>query len=314
VQQLPDVRTSPVVVPPVVTDGPGARVVAAGFTLPAERVDAGCVIRYQAPGGCLGAVRITGATIPAVTIPRTVVPATTLPEGGRVAPQLFPAVSVPAVHVPAQYTPAVCQVRRHRKVLTVTRAGVVRRGAARNGAARPGGVRPRSCDGHGCVPAVRVPTVKVPPVRLPDVDVAPARLASRKLPGPRGVKVFTGDGRTSFVVPGDVLFDTDEAAIRPDAAKALGVIAARIRAVAATGSLLLVEGHTDDRGPAWYGLVLSRRRARSVAGWLVGHAHVPADRIRTRGLGEADPAVPNTSAANRQLNRRVVITVLAGGH
>ena len=55
------------------------------------------------------------------------------------------------------------------------------------------------------------------PVRLPDVDVDPARLESRKLPGQDKVDVFTGEGKVSYVAPGDVLFDTDQASIRPDA-------------------------------------------------------------------------------------------------
>jgi outer membrane protein OmpA-like peptidoglycan-associated protein len=34
--------------------------------------------------------------------------------------------------------------------------------------------------------------------------------------------------------------------------------------------------------------------------------------ISTKGFGETAPAVPNTSAANRQKNRRVVLTVATG--
>jgi outer membrane protein OmpA-like peptidoglycan-associated protein len=54
---------------------------------------------------------------------------------------------------------------------------------------------------------------------------------------------------------------------------------------------------------------LSERRARAVADWLVRSAKFRADLISTKGFGETAPAVPNTSDANRQQNRRVVITV-----
>ena len=73
---------------------------------------------------------------------------------------------------------------------------------------------------------------------------------------------------------------------------------------------LQVEGHTDDRGDETYGQRLSERRARAVADWLVRSAGFKTDKISTKGFGETAPAVPNTSAANRQKNRRVVITVL----
>lgn len=267
-----------------------------GFTVPAQTIDAGCVIQYDAPGGCLGAVKITGATIPPVTIPGSGL------AGSGVE---FPGVTVAGAVAPAVSSPQICQVETKGALPTVTRKGVVRRGMARNGAARPGGF----VKAEGELPDLRVPTVKVPEVRLPDVDVDPARLESRKLPGQEKVEVFTGEGKTSYVAPGDVLFDTEQATIRPDAAKALHAIALKIKA-ASPSAKLRVEGHTDDRGDATYGLRLSERRAQAVALYLIGTEHFAAARITTKGFGEAAPAVPNTSDTNRQKNRRVVITVV----
>jgi outer membrane protein OmpA-like peptidoglycan-associated protein len=143
-------------------------------------------------------------------------------------------------------------------------------------------------------------------VRLPDVDVDPERLVRRELPRSE-VGVLSGAGGTSYVAPSGVLFDTDEARLRPDAVSALRTIAREIRRSAPDADLV-VEGHTDDRGDEQYGLELSRRRARAVAAWLVDQGFAPA-RITTRGFGETEPVVPNTSDANRQKNRRVVITV-----
>ncbi|WP_433015512.1 OmpA family protein [Kribbella sp. CA-294648] len=267
-----------------------------GFTVPAQTIDAGCVIQYDAPGGCLGAVKITGASIPPVTIPGSA-----LAGSGKE----FAGVTVAGKVAPAVSSPQICQVETKGVLLTVTRKGVVRRGVARNGAARPGGF----VKADGELPDLRVPTVKVPEVRLPDVDVDPARLESRKLPGQEKVEVFTGEGKTSYVAPGDVLFDADQATIRPDAAKALHAIALKIKAASPTAKLR-VEGHTDDRGDATYGLRLSERRAQAVALYLIKTERFAAARITTKGFGEAAPAVPNTSDANRQKNRRVVITVV----
>ncbi len=297
-KQLPALTVSEVVVAPLTYSDKSTgeqKIAIEGFTIPAQTIDAGCVIQYDAPGGCLGAVKITAATIPPVTIAGS-----SLAGGGTD----FPAVTVAGAVAPAVNSPQICQVKTNGVLPTVTRKGVVRRGVARNGAARPGGfVR-----GEGAVPDLRVETVKVPEVRLPDVDVDPARLESRKLPGQEKVEVFTGEGKISYVAPGDVLFDTDQATIRPDAAKALHAIALKIRA-SAPSAKLRVEGHTDDRGDATYGLRLSERRARAVADYLIRAERFSAGLITTKGFGETAPAVPNMSDANRQKNRRVVITV-----
>lgn len=306
VEPLTDVVVPEVVVPPVVDAG--GEVVLAGFTLPEQVVDAGCVIRYDAAGGCLGAVRITGVTIPEARIPAATLEEEVLDDGTLVPSRAFPEVVAPAVSVPAVSSPEVCQVRREGGLPAVTRAGVVREGFSRDGVARPGGTRPERCAGEDCAPAVEVPTVRIEPVRVPDVDVDPARLESRRLAGRPDVRVLTGERRVSFVTTGSVLFAFDRAEIRPGAEGSLRAVAQEIRSLDAR-SRLLVEGHTDDRGEDAYNLALSRSRARAVTRWLAGDGF-DRQRISARGLGSTRPAVPNSSAANRARNRRVVITVL----
>ena len=105
-----------------------------------------------------------------------------------------------------------------------------------------------------------------------------------------------------------MLFDTDEFVLRADAVAALRAIAAKIRR--ADPARIIVEGHTDDRGPADYGQTLSERRAEAVATWLTTAGGLDAAILSTRGYGETRPAFPNDNAANRQRNRRVVITTV----
>lgn len=305
VRELPDVVVPAVTVPPLAGPDQSGRQVTLvdALTIPAQLVDAGCVIHYDAPGGCLDAVRISAATIPPITIPASV-----LKSVGPAPQREFGAVTVAGVAAPAVYSPQVCQVKTNGQLPAVTRKGVVREGVSRNGAARPGSKRKSACNASGCVPEVRVEAVRIPAVQLPDVDIDPARLKSRKLSG-QDVDVLAGEGKTSYVVPGDVLFDTDQATIRPDAARALRAIAVQIKK-RSSNARLRVEGHTDDRGDETYGQRLSERRARTAANWLVRNAGFNADLISTKGFGEAAPVVPNTTAANRQKNRRVVITVL----
>ncbi len=67
---------------------------------------------------------------------------------------------------------------------------------------------------------------------------------------------------------------------------------------------LEIQGHTDNVGSATYNLNLSERRAQSVRMYLVSHG-VPPDRLTSKGYGLERPIVPNDTAGNRALNRRV---------
>ncbi|MGM0628099.1 MAG: OmpA family protein, partial [Candidatus Fermentibacterota bacterium] len=70
-----------------------------------------------------------------------------------------------------------------------------------------------------------------------------------------------------------------------------------------------IAGHTDSDGSASYNQQLSEQRAASVFQYLVNHG-ISASRLETIGFGESQPAVPNTSAANKAQNRRIEFTVL----
>ena len=67
---------------------------------------------------------------------------------------------------------------------------------------------------------------------------------------------------------------------------------------------LEVQGHTDNVGADAYNMKLSQARADSVRAYLVGHG-IGASRLTSKGYGFHQPLVPNTTAANRELNRRV---------
>jgi outer membrane protein OmpA-like peptidoglycan-associated protein len=70
-----------------------------------------------------------------------------------------------------------------------------------------------------------------------------------------------------------------------------------------------VRGYTDDVGDADINYSLSYARARTVYRELQ-RLGIPASQMEFRGLGEKDPAVPNTSTSNRAANRRVEFRVL----
>ncbi len=65
-----------------------------------------------------------------------------------------------------------------------------------------------------------------------------------------------------------------------------------------------VQGHTDNVGADAYNMKLSQARADAVRAYLVAHG-VPPSRLDSKGYGFHQPLVPNSSDANRALNRRV---------
>ncbi len=70
-----------------------------------------------------------------------------------------------------------------------------------------------------------------------------------------------------------------------------------------------ISGHTDDIGSDATNLTLSENRAKAVYDYLVTSG-VKTDRLKFKGYGETQPAAPNTTDANRQLNRRIELRIL----
>jgi len=75
-------------------------------------------------------------------------------------------------------------------------------------------------------------------------------------------------------------------------------------------TVILVEGHTDDRGTEEYNVTLSENRARSVYN-LLTKQDVSGRRITVIGYGESQPVATNSTAEGRQTNRRVEIAIFA---
>lgn len=73
---------------------------------------------------------------------------------------------------------------------------------------------------------------------------------------------------------------------------------------------ILVEGHTDDTGTDAFNMQLSEKRAEAVTDYLKSKG-VAANRFTVKWYGETQPKYPNTSEANRVLNRRVELAIVA---
>ena len=154
----------------------------------------------------------------------------------------------------------------------------------------------------------------------PEQQVRTRSLTRSFTPRARAIKVVSKDqGKTvqETVVVSEaptpqsvnlrIEFDTNSYAIRPGSFRLLKELGKALTSDRVKGKKLILKGHTDSDGEDAYNLTLSLNRALSVQSYLVGNFQIEPDRIRVVGYGEAMSLVPNTSAANKQLNRRVEV-------
>lgn len=105
----------------------------------------------------------------------------------------------------------------------------------------------------------------------------------------------------------NITFATNSAALDPSQAEQLREMGLLMRDLVADNpsELFLIEGHTDAIGAAGYNLLLSDRRAESVALALNEYFRVPAENMVVQGYGESYLRVPTQEA--ERANRRVAV-------
>lgn len=108
----------------------------------------------------------------------------------------------------------------------------------------------------------------------------------------------------------DVLFDTGSASLKPGAYQEIERVSKVL--IQYPETRIMVAGHTDSDGSEAFNQDLSVRRAEAVRSTLTAQGVAPA-RITTMGFGETQPIADNSTAAGKQLNRRVVVTIIPQG-
>jgi outer membrane protein OmpA-like peptidoglycan-associated protein len=107
--------------------------------------------------------------------------------------------------------------------------------------------------------------------------------------------------------PGRAFFDVDEARLKPQARRAIEVIADTLKQ-GIPDSHVVVVGHTDWTASVAYNQGLSERRARNAADYL-HRLGVGRNRIDFIGMSERQPVARNDTSEGRALNRRVEFLV-----
>jgi outer membrane protein OmpA-like peptidoglycan-associated protein len=112
---------------------------------------------------------------------------------------------------------------------------------------------------------------------------------------------------TKFTSSGEVLFDFDQAVIKPAGYVEIERILAFM--VANPESVIEVGGHTDNVASAEYNQSLSERRANAVRDYMIGKG-ILATRLVAKGYGEIKPVASNATPEGRQKNRRTEFIVI----
>lgn len=133
-----------------------------------------------------------------------------------------------------------------------------------------------------------------------------ARKLRQELEG-TGVRVVKDGQNVILVMPGNITFDTNQSNIKANFKPVLDSVAKVINEFDKTR--VQVTGYTDNTGTAAINNKLSAERANSVAAYLKLRG-VTAGRVFASGLGSSNPIATNATAAGREQNRRVEITLI----
>ena len=111
----------------------------------------------------------------------------------------------------------------------------------------------------------------------------------------------------NFELPSELLFEVNEAQINLYAFEFLKKIIYLMNTY--PNSTILVEGHTDAQGDPNNNLALSKRRAQTVADWLIQTGNLTSERFQVIGAGASKPVATNDTKAGRSKNRRVTFNL-----
>lgn len=149
--------------------------------------------------------------------------------------------------------------------------------------------------------AVATATATPVPTAAPTATPSPSRTAT---PMPIAKQLRTQHRIRIY----GIHFDVDKATIQPQSEAIIAQIAKVMRDNPTWR--FRVEGHTDSDGGYDHNVALSQARAQAVVSDLVNRYHIAPARLMAVGYWYSHPVAPNTTPANKALNRRVEIVLL----
>lgn len=143
-------------------------------------------------------------------------------------------------------------------------------------------------------------------------QAAPAQPRQQQLEDIQGVSVTQGTETINVRVPGDILFASGQASLKPASRNTLQQVA-RILQRDYANNTIRIEGHTDSdpiRKSDWRdNYHLSEARAIAVRDYLASQG-VSRARMSIVAMGPDSPVASNSTSAGKAQNRRVEIVVV----
>jgi len=121
-----------------------------------------------------------------------------------------------------------------------------------------------------------------------------------------GVQVRRDGDNLTLIMPGNVTFQSGKHNINSSFYSVLNSVSLVLEEFDST--IIKIAGHTDSQGAAEYNQILSEKRADSVRTYLINKG-VAYGRVQAVGYGKRYPIDSNETAAGRENNRRVELTL-----
>lgn len=115
--------------------------------------------------------------------------------------------------------------------------------------------------------------------------------------------------KTRPAVDLEINFDYNSASISPTAEPQLHSLGKALTSAELNGSIFMLGGHTDAKGPDSYNQTLSERRAETVKKFLIENYKIPSENLVSAGYGETE--LKNKADPNGAENRRVQVVNMA---
>jgi OOP family OmpA-OmpF porin len=119
------------------------------------------------------------------------------------------------------------------------------------------------------------------------------------------------DAPVRMVLPGHVLFGSDQSALSPAGRAEVDKLAALLKADPSRTAV--IEGYTDSQGGQVLNFRLSSARAQAVRDDLVARGGIARSRLQAIGYADLRPVADNATDEGRARNRRVEVLLGARG-
>jgi len=154
---------------------------------------------------------------------------------------------------------------------------------------------------------------RLPPIenRLAATEKRAAQAEAKADQGANRITNLRLEKRLEMDLKDGVLYRVNSAALTDAGKKNIDSFLSDLKGGVNGGQTFVVGGHADSTGTDRYNYLLARKRAESVAQYLILEKKIDAMQVVTVSFGESSPMADNGTREGREKNRRVEIRVFS---